>query len=929
MRVRGGRFLITKKCYRIGFRSRKKPRFLQPHICDSKEGRRIKNHSECKTSQQIHKEDPIQNADCANYITGLKPRGLGRQDRSERRLFSDSSSRELQEVPEVCGERKNLPVQSAVLWPVNGTKGVYKSNGGNRCLPPFSSSAHFPISRRLANKCKIADGSQEVDKLCSENSTKLRPHNKLGKIMPPSLSKNRIPGDGPRPSPRPCQAMLGKVSSPDFSSRKFQSKQKTTGQGILENIRLDGRMRGVGPVGTTTNETNTDVFAFSMAPTHAEFRNQNRGQTVTDTTPGLVEKHKKYFSRCDYREQKCSDNNDFRCIEIGLGSAHRKQPNQWGVEFSNLNQAHKLAGDAGSVFRPTTFQGTSQRQYDTCEVRQHNGSIISEQARGDKIPKPVLPVMAASKLVQRSPHNHSCGSHSRKTKCNCRQTIKRDANKSDGMVPSPLSSVRNISNMGATQHRSVCISKEQKEPGILFSCARSTCPSSRCLHDFLGGDNSLRVPTSHHSSQSTEENKRRGLHNDSHSSSLAQASMVSSDSGDANCTPNEITNTRKSTFTVSGKNNPPRPRESKLSSVETVKEQKIAKGFSERTANTMAAARRQTTSDTYDARINRYSRWCKRRDVNPFTAPVTDIADFLQELFDDDEFSPSTIAGYKSAISLIHKGVDGIPIGQNQDLSNLLTGMYHLRPVKRNLVPNWSLPLVLNMLNKPPFEPLDKVDVKYLTLKTVFLIAVTSGRRVSEIHALSADKHHLRWESNGNGVRLLTNRKFLAKNESLKNPGKDIFLSRFQDYISCAEEGLMCPCRALSIYLNRTKPVRESESRLFLTFKKGSVHGASKDTLARWIVSTVKTAYAIAGDGDFSLARAHDTRSLATSWALFQGVKLQEIMRAAFWAAETTFTSFYMRDVMWDDATFSLATLGTARLWRKQKKNKSEKKHSK
>ena len=234
--------------------------------------------------------------------------------------------------------------------------------------------------------------------------------------------------------------------------------------------------------------------------------------------------------------------------------------------------------------------------------------------------------------------------------------------------------------------------------------------------------------------------------------------------------------------------------------------------------------------------------------------------------------------------------------------------------------------LVLNVLNKPPFEPLNEVDIKYVTLKTVFLIAVTSGRRVSEIHALSADSHHLRWECNGKGVRLLTNRKFLAKNEALKNPGKDIFLSSFDQFVSGPEEALMCPCRALSVYLKRTKALRDSESRLFLTFNKGSVQGASKDTIARWIVETVKTVYGLAKEDDFTLARAHDTRALSTSWALFQGVNLNEIMRAAFWSAETTFTTFYMKDVLWDDATFSLATLQTARLWNRHKKHRSAKK---
>ena len=154
---------------------------------------------------------------------------------------------------------------------------------------------------------------------------------------------------------------------------------------------------------------------------------------------------------------------------------------------------------------------------------------------------------------------------------------------------------------------------------------------------------------------------------------------------------------------------------------------------------------------------------------------------------------------------------------------------------------------------------------------------------MSEIHALSTDSNHFRWEKNGNGVRLLTNREFLAKNESLRNPGQDIFLASFDQYTSIEEELMMCPCRALKIYLDRTKALRGGIDQLFLTHKKGEVRRPAKETSSRWIVETIKTAYELAGESDFSLGRAHDTRSLASSWALFQGVKLQEIMRAALW----------------------------------------------
>ncbi len=47
------------------------------------------------------------------------------------------------------------------------------------------------------------------------------------------------------------------------------------------------------------------------------------------------------------------------------------------------------------------------------------------------------------------------------------------------------------------------------------------------------------------------------------------------------------------------------------------------------------------------------------------------------------------------------------------------------------------LEIVLEAFSKPPFEPLEEVSDPALTLKTVFLLAISSLKRVGDIQALS------------------------------------------------------------------------------------------------------------------------------------------------------------------------------------------------
>ena len=57
------------------------------------------------------------------------------------------------------------------------------------------------------------------------------------------------------------------------------------------------------------------------------------------------------------------------------------------------------------------------------------------------------------------------------------------------------------------------------------------------------------------------------------------------------------------------------------------------------------------------------------------------------------------------------------------------------RPKTSRNLPKWNLSVVLNELTKAPFEPMKDTDLKYLTIKTAFLLALASGKRCSEIHA--------------------------------------------------------------------------------------------------------------------------------------------------------------------------------------------------
>ena len=117
-----------------------------------------------------------------------------------------------------------------------------------------------------------------------------------------------------------------------------------------------------------------------------------------------------------------------------------------------------------------------------------------------------------------------------------------------------------------------------------------------------------------------------------------------------------------------------------------------------------------------------------------FGSPLNQVAEFLLFLFKEKNLQPSTIDGYRTAIA-DKIGCDKVNFGKDKNLTRLLDSFHRDKPKGLRGVPSWNLSLVLHQLTQPPFEPLRKASLKHLTFKTVFLLALGSGKRRSEIHA--------------------------------------------------------------------------------------------------------------------------------------------------------------------------------------------------
>ena len=294
----------------------------------------------------------------------------------------------------------------------------------------------------------------------------------------------------------------------------------------------------------------------------------------------------------------------------------------------------------------------------------------------------------------------------------------------------------------------------------------------------------------------------------------------------------------------------------------------------------------------------------KIRWISPLPS-VKQISDFFMYLYQDLNRHPSTIDGYRTAI-VDTLGPTAHHIAHNADLHRLLSSFHRDRPKSSRNLPKWNLSVVLNELTKAPFEPMKDTDLKHLTLKTAFLLALASGKRRSEIHAWVANKvsNLGQWEK----VALFPFSDFIAKNQLAREGSQSVSpvtipaLTTIVDR-QFQEDRTLCPVRALRYYFDQTKDLRGSRSLLFISFKKGHTSDIRPATLSSWLKQTILLCYKQAEQQALDLVqvKAHDIRAFAASKAFYGGVSVDQIMQACHWKAHNTFTNFYLKDLIWSD----------------------------
>ena len=111
------------------------------------------------------------------------------------------------------------------------------------------------------------------------------------------------------------------------------------------------------------------------------------------------------------------------------------------------------------------------------------------------------------------------------------------------------------------------------------------------------------------------------------------------------------------------------------SRLEVIRHRQQTKGISEEASQLLEARWSKGTNTTYQSAWKRWHGWCSRQEINPISCTVQPFLEFLTSLFKEG-LRYRTINTIRSAISMTHDHIEGIPMGQHPLVTRLLKGVF-------------------------------------------------------------------------------------------------------------------------------------------------------------------------------------------------------------------------------------------------------------
>ena len=290
----------------------------------------------------------------------------------------------------------------------------------------------------------------------------------------------------------------------------------------------------------------------------------------------------------------------------------------------------------------------------------------------------------------------------------------------------------------------------------------------------------------------------------------------------------------------------------------------------------LSTAHRGSTRDQYEHCWKDFQQWLTSNPTKPISKGSVLL--YLNYLVQARRLSPKTVLVYRSALKLplLH----GFNIDtSDREYSLLARSQFLQNPPPKKLIPAWNPNKFLSMLEQPEFLN-HRATPHRLLMKTLFLIALATGNRVSEIASFTRVGSKI---LPGSKKAIIAVRPgFLHKNQTMDRSPPNIVIKALLNQDLTPNR--LCPVDSLRCWLALSDPW--GIDAIFANPK--SYKKMNRDAVSQLLVTTINQSQ------PGVLAKAHHIRKVSATFAWARGVPPHQIIQTMFWRSTSVFIDKYL-----------------------------------
>ena len=828
--VSGDRSLGIKGSHCAG--QGRRERVCQPHLSGPQGRWFLATSYKPKTTQQVHNVQAFQNGVCQVSQRPSPARGLDAETRLKGRLPGHSNTQAAPAFSAIRLGGAPMAIQNSSLWPQQRAIHLYKddeaSSGGSEEVGNQGHNIpgrHAVVSRKRGRGQEAPGhniGTPDRPGICHQPQEKCLRANKEASIpgLCPRLHQHdHVPSDAEDPV---LKERVTAVPQPE--------------EDLAETARISPRDHGGSPPSCPSSTASLSSPGTSQDPCHQE-RLLVRGRSETgcqhEKGPGMVDDQ--HFPLQWQATPSYSVGFDDRVgrVQPGVGRQLPRDLNWRPMDTSGESPSHQLSRAAGGIPSPEILCGHSEVKDHPPAPGQCLSYSLHKQDGRNSLSDLIRPCSPDLGLVHREGPHNSCRTHpgSRElvgrlgvSPCQGLQRLEAE----EGNFPTAGRQNRPLLN------RSLCLPHQCPTDRLLQLETRSVCSGHRCPLNFMAGPHSLHVPSICIDTPVLGEAEDGEGHSHPDSPSMATTELVPTVARVSDRPPDPTAPITGHPDRCGGSvppngviGTPP------VGHLDVIRRSYLARGISDRVIEIIQKSWRPSTQSSYGSAWRLWSRWCLQRGVDPLSAPLGDVLEFLADQFEEGK-QYRTINSLRSAISMTHAEVDGRRLGQHPIVTRFLKGVFNTRPPAPKYSATWDVDSVLSYLTSLPDN--DSLSFKQLSHKLAMLMALSNADRCSDLTALDLDFRSF----TRMGVKFMI--PGLTKTRR-QRPSIEAFYPEF------IEDPRICPVHTLRCYERRSKEYRSHTSPgrpLFIAVRKPH-RPVTAATIGRWLKSIMASAGTLCG----------------------------------------------------------------------------------